>query len=68
MKNLKIKVPNYHLAFKHIYFRGYNIHCDPECIETPFGNTQSISASRMIHTLKGFYPVHIMLGLCYVKW
>ena len=36
------------------------MHCDPECLETPFYNKQYIDASLMIHTFNGFYPLYII--------
>jgi len=36
LENRQIKVINYHRAFKLLYFRGYDMHCDPERLESPF--------------------------------
>ena len=36
LENRQIKVINYHRAFKRLYFRGNDMHRDPECLESPF--------------------------------
>jgi len=70
LENRQIKVITYHQAFKLLYLRGYDMHCDPECLGTPCYNTQYVYASLMIHTVNVFYPLHIikMLGfLCSLR-
>jgi hypothetical protein len=60
VEHRQIKVINYHRAFKLLYFRGYNKHCDPECLENPFRKAQYLYASLMIHAVKGFYALHLI--------
>ena len=59
-ENRQIKVITYHREFELLYFHVCDMHCEPECLETPFYNTQYICASLMIHTVNGFYPIHII--------